>query len=473
MTNPSAEALRAEFGPKSVVSTPEEMSPFLSDIYHEVTGAAAATLFPRSTDEVQAMLRAAARLGLGVVPQGGNTGLVHGAVPAGPDQVILSLSRMNAIRAIDPDDYSVTVESGCVLQTVKDAVAAHDLFLPVTIGSQGSCQIGGVVSTNAGGINVLRYGMARDQVLGLEVVLADGTLWNGLSSLRKNNTGPDLKQLFIGAEGTFGVITAATLRLSPLPARRATALVAMPDLAAVTKVFHLARRACADLLSAFEFMMPEAMAVARDALPGAPDLPGPGGAYALIDLAAPGPVDLDALMEGFLERALEDGLILDGVIATSEAQAERLWALREAVNEGAARHGPHLRSDVSARLRDLPAFVAEVTTAITEGVPGARPLAFGHYGDGNVHVTVLPPPGSEVEIAAALGAAKEILNARVDAYGGSISAEHGIGRLKRADFAARLAPASRRLLGDLRAALDPEGRMNPGALHPPAVPFRD
>ncbi|PZQ51326.1 MAG: FAD-binding oxidoreductase [Rhodovulum sulfidophilum] len=464
----AGEALRAEFGPRAVAVAPEEMAPYLTDIYHEIAGAAAAALLPGSTAEVQAMLRAAARLGLGVVPQGGNTGLVHGGVPRGPEQVVLSLARMNRIRSVDPDDYSVTAEAGCVLQTVKEAVAAHDLFLPVTIGAQGSCQIGGIVSTNAGGINVLRYGMTRDQVLGLEVVLADGALWNGLSALRKNNTGPDLKQLFIGAEGTFGVVTAATLRLAPAPTRRATALVAMPDAAAVTRCFHLARRACADLLSAFEFMMPEAMAVAREAMPDAPALPGPGAAYALIDLAAPGPVDLDALLLGFLEAAMDAGAVVDGVIAASEAQAERLWALREAVNEGAARHGLHLRSDVSVRLRDLPAFVTEVIAAIAAGVPGARPLAFGHYGDGNVHVTVLPARGPEAEVAAAIEAANKILNARVDAYGGSISAEHGIGRLKRADLDARLAPEARHLLAALKGALDPEGRMNPGALHPDA-----
>ena len=465
---PAAAALRAEFGPGAVLAEPEEMAPFLTDFYHEITGAAAAVLRPGGTEEVQGMLRACARLGLGVVPAGGGTGLVHGGVPRAETQVALSLGRMNRIRALDPDDYTVTAEAGCVLQTVKDAALAHDLMLPVSIGSQGSCQLGGIVSTNAGGINVLRYGMTREQVLGLEVVLADGSLWNGLSGLRKNNTGPDLKQLFIGAEGTFGVVTAAVLRLVPAPRARATALVAMPDLAAATKVFHLARRACADLLSAFEFMMPEAMDVALGAMTEALTPPGPGGAYVLIDVAAPGPVDLDALLAGFLEAAFDQGLVIDALVATSEARAARIWALREAVNEGAARHGPHLRSDVSVRLGALPAFVAEATGAIARALPGARPLAFGHFGDGNVHLTVLPAPGPADEMAAAIDRAKKVLNAVVDAHDGSISAEHGIGRLKRDDFDARLAPPSRRMLAALKAALDPEGVMNPGALHPPA-----
>lgn len=460
-------ALVREFGAGQVLTDPAAMAPFLGDLYHEVTGQAAAVLLPRETAEVQAMVAACARAGLAIVPRGGGTGLVHGAIPGGAARVVLSLRRMNRIRALDPDDYSVTAEAGAVLQTVKEAAAAHDLFLPVSIGAQGSAMIGGIVSTNAGGINVLRYGMTREQVLGLEVVLADGALWDGLSPLRKNNTGPDLKLLFIGAEGTFGIVTAAALRLVPAPRARATALVAIRDVAAATRVFHLARRACADLLSAFEFMTPEAMEVARSAMTAAPALPGPGGAYALIDVAAPGPVDLDALMEGFLETALAEGLVVDGLVAASEAQAARIWELREAVNEGAARHGPHLRSDVSVRLSDLPAFVAEATEAIARGVPGSRPLAFGHFGDGNVHVTVLPERAEPGAMAEALHRAKDILNATVDAYSGSISAEHGIGRLKRADFDARLRPVPRRLLAALKAGLDPEGRMNPDALHPP------
>lgn len=459
--------LQAEFGPGSVLSDPADMAPYLTDWYRDVTGAALAVLRPRTTAEVQAMVRACARLGLGIVPRGGNTGLVEAALPRNTGQVVLSLSRLDAIRAISPDDYSAVVEAGCVLQAVKSAVADQDLFLPLTIGAQGSAQIGGVISTNAGGINVLRYGMMRDQVLGLEVVLADGTLWDGLSTLRKNNTGPDLKQLFIGAEGTFGIITAAALRLVPRPTARAAALIGLPDLAATTQVFHLARRACSDLLSAFEFLMPPAMAAAREALPGAPALSAPAGVYVLIELAASGPVDLSALLDGFLETAMVQGLVTDGIVGASEAQANALWALREAVNDGAARRGPHLRSDVSVRLSAVPAFVAQAGAAIEADQPGTLTMAFGHFGDGNVHMNIFPPAGLDAPAtAAALHRAKSVLNAHVDAHRGSISAEHGIGRLKRADFDARLSPAARDLLGRLKSGLDPETRLNPGALHP-------
>jgi FAD/FMN-containing dehydrogenase len=456
-------ALKAEFGADRVAADPETMAPHLTDWFRIEAGAALAVLRPRATAEVQAMVRACAGLGLGIVPQGGNTGLVNGALPTDAARhVVLSLARLNRIRSLDPDDYSVVAEAGCVLQAVKDAALAVDLYLPVSIGAQGSAQIGGVVSTNAGGINVLRWGMTREQVLGLEVVLADGTLWDGLSTLRKNNLGPDLKQLFIGAEGTFGVVTAAAFRLVPRPTARAAALIGVPDLAALMATFHLARRSCSDLLSAFEFLMPNALAIAREAQSDAPPL-APCGAYALIELAAPGPVDLDALLTGFLETALDQGLVTDGLVAASEAQAARIWALRESVNEGQARRGEHLRSDVSVRLSDLPAFVVRACAAIETACPGAEAVAYGHFGDGNVHLNVLPPPGLDgAALAATLDRAKHVLNAEVDAHHGSISAEHGVGRLKRADFDTRLAPESRTTLDGLKRLLDPDGRMNPG-----------
>lgn len=456
-------ALEAEFGPDRIAADAQAMAPHLTDWFRLETGAALAVLRPRDTSEVQAMVRACARLALGTVPQGGNTGLVNGALPTDAARhVVLSLARLNRIRAIDPDDYSCVAEAGCVLQTVKDAAAARDLYLPVSIGAQGTSQIGGIVSTNAGGLNVLRYGMTREQVLGLEVVLADGTLWNGLSTLRKNNLGPDFKQLFIGAEGTFGVVTAAAFRLVPRPTARAAALIGVPDLPALMQTFHLARRSCSDLLSAFEFLMPPAMAIARAQQPGAPAVAN-CAAYALIELAAPGPVDLDALLTGFLEAALAAGHVTDGVVAASETQADRIWALRESVNEGQFRRGPFLRSDVSVRLSDLPAFVTRASTAIATACPGTEAVAYGHFGDGNVHLNVLPPLGLDgAALAAILDRAKSVLNAEVDAFAGSISAEHGVGRLKRADFEARLAPERRALLDGVKRLMDPEGRMNPG-----------
>ncbi len=458
-------ALAAEFAPDRILAEPAAMAPYLGDWFGAERGAALAVLRPRDVAEVRAMVRACGRLGLGIVPQGGNTGLVNGALPNDPErQVVLSLGRLDRIRAIDPDDYSCVAEAGCVLQAVKEAVAARDLFLPLTIGAQGTAQIGGVVSTNAGGLNVLRYGMMREQVLGLEVVLADGTLWNGLNTLRKNNAGPELKQLFIGAEGAYGVVTAAALRLGPRPTARAAALLGLPDLAATMRAFHLARRMCSDLLGAFEFLMPPAMAIAREAMAGPPTLDAACGVYALIELAAPGPVDLDGLLSGFVEAAHADGLVTDGIIAASGAQADRLWTLREAVNDGQARMGPFLRSDVSVRLSDLPAFVTAACGAIEAALPGARAVAYGHFGDGNVHLNVLPPPGLPPQRTAALLAlGKEILNAEVDAFDGSITAEHGVGRLKRADVEARLDPERRALLVGLRRLMDPEGRMNPGA----------
>ena len=456
--------LEAEFGPDRIAADPEAMAPHLTDWFRIERGAALAVLRPRATAEVQAMLRTCARLGLGVVPQGGNTGLVNGALAGdATGQVVLSLSRLNRVRAIDADDYSCVAEAGCVLQAVKEAVAAQDLFLPVSIGAQGSSQIGGIVSTNAGGINVLRYGMTREQVLGLEVVLADGTLWNGLTTLRKNNFGPDLKQLFIGAEGAFGVVTAAALRLVPRPTARAAALIGVADLPALMRTFHLARRACSDLLSAFEFLMPNALALARATQDNAPALAADCGAYALIELAAPGPVDLDALLTGFLETAMAEGLVQDGLVAASETQAARIWALRESVNEGQARRGAHLRSDVSVRLSDLPAFVLRACAAIEAAEPGTEAVAYGHFGDGNVHLNVLPPLGLDpAATRAILDRAKKVLNAEVDAFSGSISAEHGVGRLKRADFESRLPAESRALLEGVKRLLDPDGRMNPG-----------
>lgn len=452
--------LCARLGADLVLTGPD-MAPYCRDWHGDVQTGAVAVLSPRDTDQVAACLRAAADLGLDVVPQGGRTGLVLGAVPDMPGrQVVLSLERMNRIRRIDAADFTAEVEAGVVLQALKDRLAEDGLFFPLALGAQGSCQIGGNLSTNAGGLNVLRYGMTRALVLGLEVVLPDGRVLDLRSRLRKDNRGLDLNQLFIGAEGTLGVITAAVLKLSPLPEQVATALVALDSLEQAIALFQMARRQCCDLMSAFEFLPPLAFDLAREAMP---DLPLPlkpdAPAYVLMELSGSGLVDIDALMAQFLELAMTEGLVRDGVVAQSQTQARALWLIREGMNEGQARRGRHLRSDVSVPLSELPAFVAEAEAAILAEMPGVVCVSYGHVGDGNVHLNVLP--AAEADRDAQIAQAKKILHRVLARYGGSISAEHGIGRLKRADFEAGLGDVQRDLLQAVRAAIDPDGRMNP------------
>ena len=453
-----------------VVMTGAATAPYCRDWHGDVQSDAVAVLRPRSTAEVQACMRASAALGLGIVPQGGNTGLVLGGVPDAPaSQVVLSLERMTAIRQLDADNFTAVVEAGAVLEQIKDAVAAENLFFPLSLGAQGSCRIGGNVSTNAGGVNVLRYGMTRDLVLGLEVVLPDGQVFDGLSQLRKDNRGVDLKQLFIGAEGLFGIVTAVSIKLLPAPDQVATALVALPQLSDAIALYRLARRQCCDLMSAFEFIPPLALTLAREAIP---DLPMPmtevHPAYALIELSGSGLVDIDDLMQQFLEGAFESGLALDGVIAQNQAQAKNLWAIREGMNIGQAQRGRHLRTDISVPLSRLADFVAEAEAAVHAALPGSTCVSYGHVGDGNVHLNVLPdydlgPDRIDPQILTA----KTVVNAVLDRYAGSISAEHGIGRLKKSDFEARLPAVQRHLLTVLKQALDPHATMNPGCLFDP------
>jgi FAD/FMN-containing dehydrogenase len=448
-----------------VLTDPDEILRFCRDWHGDVTSGAVAVLRPRTTEDVAAAVRACRDLGLSIVPQGGNTGLVLGGIPDKPGkQVILSLERMAAIRNIDADDFSAVVEAGCILSELKDRVAEKDMYFPLALGAQGSCCIGGNVSTNAGGINVLRYGMTRELVLGMEVVLPDGTIFNGLSTLRKDNRGIDLKQLFIGAEGTLGVITAVSIKLMPFPDQVATALLGLNSLEDAIKLYRRARRECCDLMSAFEFMPPLAFVLAREAIP---DLPMPFAgdypAYVLMEISGSGLVDIADLMERFLGGVMEDGLVIDGVIAASQAQARNLWLFREGMNEGQAKRGRHMRTDISVPLYRLADFVRDAEQAVSEALPDCISVSYGHVGDGNVHLNVLPPSGSSPDEAAAMiYKAKAVVNRVLDGYNGSISAEHGIGRLKRADFEERLAPSRRALLTALKQAIDPSMVMNPG-----------
>jgi FAD/FMN-containing dehydrogenase len=398
------------------------------------------------------------------VPQGGNTGLVLGGIPDDEQrQVVLSLERMNRIRDIDSDDFSAIVEAGCILAELKDVIAERGMFFPLALGAQGSCRIGGNVSTNAGGINVLRYGMTRELVLGLEVVLPDGSVFDGLSTLRKDNRGLDLKQLFIGAEGTLGIITAVSVKLTPYPDNVATALLALNSLDDAITLYRRARRDCCDLMSAFEFMPPLAFTLAQEAMPDlAIPLSGDYPAYVLIEISGSGLVDIDDLMHRFLEGVMADELVVDGTIATSQAQARNLWLIREGMNEGQAKRGAHMRTDISVSLSQLAAFVIDAEAAVAEALPDCTSVSYGHVGDGNVHLNVLPPNGSTIEERhEKIYRAKKVVNVVVDKYKGSISAEHGIGRLKREDFEERLSETKRNLLVAIKKAIDPDLILNP------------
>lgn len=438
---------------------------YCRDWHGDVTTGAVAVLRPRSTADVSACVKACAALGLSVVPQGGNTGLVLGATPDNAaGQAVLSLERMTAVRRIDAEDFSAVVEAGAILSDFKDKVEAAGMFFPLALGAQGSCRIGGNVSTNAGGINVLRYGMTRELVLGLEAVLPDGSVFDGLSTLRKDNRGIDLKQLFIGAEGTLGVITAVAVKLMPQPKQVATALIGLNALEDAMALYRRARRDCCDLMSAFEFMPPLAFTLAREAMPDlAMPMDGNYPAYVLMEISGSGLIDIENLMERFLEGVMDDGLVVDGVVATSKDQSRKLWLFREGMNEGQARRGPHLRTDVSVPLSQLPAFVRDAEAAVTAALPDCVCVSYGHVGDGNVHLNVLPPGGlRRAEIDARIYKAKTVINGVLDTYKGSISAEHGIGRLKKPDFDARLPEVSRRLLTAIKFAIDPAGVMNAG-----------
>jgi FAD/FMN-containing dehydrogenase len=375
---------------------------------------------------------------------------------------------MNAIRAVSPDDFTMSVDAGCTLQQVKDAAEAVDRQFPLALGAQGSARIGGNAATNAGGLNVLRYGMARDLILGLEVVLPDGEVWNGMTGLRKDNRGYDLKQLFIGSEGTLGVITGVELKLFPRPRRVETAWVGLRSFEDGMALFAHARTACSDLLTAFELIGAECLPTARlvDASHVAPvseELP----VHAIVECASSDAINLAQVMETMLEEALGRGVAVDAVPARSGAQARKFWAIREGLVEGQARRGYHVRTDLSVRLSDVAALIAGARAVVEARHVGWISQAYGHAGDGNVHFNVLPPVGLDKEAAHATGEAiTKDLYALVETFGGSISAEHGVGRARREAVWAGLSPVHRRLAAAVKSALDPEGLMNPGCLLP-------
>lgn len=461
--------LTAMLGAGAVLHAEEDLGRYVRDWAGQRLGMPLAVARPRSTEEVARVVRFCHAHGIAAVPQGGHTGLVGGALPDDVrPELVISLERMNRIRAIDPLSFTMAVDGGCVLEEVKRAAAEQACFFPLALGAQGSCQIGGNVATNAGGVNVLRYGMMRQLVLGLEVVLADGRIWNGMTGLHKDNRGYDLAQLFIGSEGTLGIMTGAVLKLFPLPEQSQTALLAVPSVAAAVRLYTLARRACSDLLSAFELIPRRCMELAFGASPQLSDpLDGEYPYYVLMELAATGPLDLSAMLEHLLERGMEEEAVLDGVLASGSVQSAQLWQIRESMVEGQLLHGEHLRTDVSVPIAAIAACVAEASAAVAAISADATVIAYGHIGDGNLHINVLPPPGLQGSALSALfHRLEEAIFAVVDRFDGSISAEHGIGRTKQTAYLARSTDVERQLLAGIKRVFDPQGLMSGGRILP-------
>lgn len=458
------EASLAGFG---LLDAGEDAQRYTRDWSRELHGRARAVVRPRTTAEVAAILRLCAEAGASVVPQGGHTGLVGGATPSSDGtEVVVSLERLNRIREIDAANYTMTVEAGCVLQAIHGAAAAQDRLFPLHLGAEGTCQIGGNIATNAGGINVLRYGMTRDLVLGLEVVLPDGRIWNGLRKLRKNNTGYDLKQLFLGSEGTLGIVTAACIKIFPKPTQVETAYLAVASAEAAIALYARARRDLSDLLSAFEILPRRGVDLAVEAVPGLADpLPSSAPYYVLLEASASGLVDLKALVDLFLERIVEDGAVEDGVLAATIEQARTLWRVREGIIEAQTRRGRHLRTDVSVPVSSIAEFLATAHGRLSDLSRDIIPLAYGHIGDGNIHFNVVPPADLDDEGKIdLLHRCEDEIFAVVDALGGSISAEHGIGRIKRTAFLNRASALDVELLTAIKRAIDPALLMNPGRM---------
>lgn len=466
LSEASIEALKEIVGPRGWLDAKDDKAPYLVDVRELYRGKAPLVLRPASTDEVSKIVAFCSQAGIGIVPQGGNTGHVGGGVPdESGDQILLSLSRMNRVRDRDPSEYTMTVEAGCILADVQQAAAEVDRFFPLSLAAEGSCEIGGNLSTNAGGITVLRYGNARDLVLGLEVVLPDGTVWDGLRRLRKDNRGYDLKQLFLGAEGTLGVITAAVLKLFPRPRETQTLLVSVIDPNAALALLAAFRERSGDLVTSFEYIHRDCFDLLFETVPECSDpFDKRYDHYVLIELAASGSgADLQSLAEVVVGSALERGQVLDAVMASSTEQAERLWHMREAMPEAQKRGGATIKHDVSVPVSKVPALLEAGTACAHALIPGVRVIPFGHMGDGNIHFNLVQAP--EMDRALFLAHARTVNDAIHDIVadlGGSFSAEHGVGRLKRAELRRYKSATEIELMEKIKAVLDPQGIMNPG-----------
>lgn len=455
-------------GPETVIIDPAAIEPWLTDWRGVYKGRAQAVLRPSTTEQVAACLRLCNEHRVPVVPRGGNTGLCGGATPdASPANVVLSLDRMNSIRSIDTISNTLVADAGCILGNLRRAAQEAGRMLPLSLAAEDSSQIGGNLATNAGGVNVVRYGMARELVLGIEAVLPNGEIFNGLQTLRKDNTGYDLKQLFIGSEGTLGIITGVALKLHPLVQVRSVVLAAVETPQMALELLRLVYGACGPRLQAFEFFTDECLGLVLAQVEGVqqPFAERHGG-YVLIELADTADEGaLTTLLEDVIGRALEEGLCGDAVVSASLAQLQALWRLREEISEAQRADGPHLKHDISLPIERIPEFLETAEQRLRTVSPDCRLFIFGHFGDGNLHYNVSRPAGADRGWAAQWeGPVSDAVFAEVAEYGGSISAEHGVGQLKRHAFHHYKDPMQLRLMLQIKQVFDPNGIMNPGKL---------
>ncbi|MGK5048765.1 FAD-binding oxidoreductase [Janthinobacterium sp. GB4P2] len=461
-------ACRDLLGDSYVLTLDADTAPFLTDWRDRFTGKALAVLRPATVEQVAGVLRACAQWQIPVVPQGGNTGLVLGSIPddAGT-AIVLSLARLNSIRALDPVNRTITVDAGCILQTIQEAASAAGCLFPLSLAAEGSCTIGGNLATNAGGTAVLRYGNTRELCLGLEVVTPQGEIWNGLRGLRKDNTGYDLRDLYIGAEGTLGVITGAVMKLYPQPKACITALAAMPSPSHALRLLSLMQDHCGASLTGFELMSQYCLQLVAEQFP---QLPRPfaeahgHGQYVLLELSSSqSEAHAVELLEASIGAALEVELIADAVVASSVAQSEGLWQLREHIPLAQAQAGKNIKHDISLPISCIADFISVTDVALETAFPGCQLVCFGHLGDGNLHYNVAPPPGmTDTDFLSNQEAINRIVHDQVHGFGGSISAEHGIGALKKDDLAHYKSPLELQLMRAVKQALDPQNIMNPG-----------
>ena len=457
--------LKNTLGPKGWIEDKEIIEPYLLEERGLFRGESSLLLKPQNTEEVSKILKLCNKYNIKIVPQGGRTGLCGGTIPSENGQeIILSLERMNKIKDLNEANFTITVEAGCILNNIQNIVDEKNFLFPLSLASEGSCTIGGNLSTNAGGINVLRYGMARDLVLGIEVVLANGEIWSNLTSLRKDNRGYDLKQLFIGSEGTLGIITSAVLKLFPAPRNIETALFAIPNTDAAIELLGLARNASADLLNAYELVSRIGMEMVIKHIPGAKEpIKDKYEWYVLIEFSSSSKNNLRQQMEDLFELALNKKIVFDGVIAESTQQRKELWVLRDGLNEAQKPEGGSIKHDISVPINNVSKFIDSASKCVKKFIPSSRIVAFGHIGDGNIHFNISQPLKQDKnEFLNKWNDVNKLVFDIVESLNGSFSAEHGIGRLKRKELQTYNPKIEIDLMKSIKSTFDPNNILNPG-----------